>query len=283
MRETFQGEDRDCPECQDAARLRIAQQPWTNRNNLDDVPIRLRRDSLPQRYIPTPPPAYASRVGYTSRYGYAEDEGRRAADPDPSPREVYRRVADWADHVPAPQATGSTNTRREVELYRSHEHSHSRRAESSSSRHSGVESHVSRSSRHRSNIYDPPSERHPHPRTEDSSSHSSHYMRASDEERRRRYGYPPSLPSVPDGYEISETSIYISSDGTEVTRTSTWRQEYQQQDQPGYAQDTGDTEEQNRITRSNYASSAHRGDTRSVSVTSSSRGPPPQQQQRRLQ
>jgi hypothetical protein len=279
MSESFQGEDGDCPACQEAARVRIAQQPWTNRNNLDDVPIRLRRDSLPQRYIPTPPPAYASIVGYGSGYGYAEDEGRR--DPDPSPREVYRRVADWADHVPAPQVSGSTNPRREMELYRPRvprDQGHSRRAESSSSRHSGAESHASRSSRHRSNIYDPRSERHPHSRTEDSSSHSSRYMRTSDGEYRRRYGYPPSLPSVPDGYEISETSIYINDDGTEVTRISTWRQEYQQQDQPGYGED------QTRQRAASHASSARsRRSTRSESVASSSRGPPPQQQQRRLQ
>jgi hypothetical protein len=279
MRESFQGEDGDCPECQETARLRIAQQPWTNRNNLDDVPIRLRKDSLPQRYIPTPPPAYASRAMYGSGYGYAEDDGRRAADPDPSPREVYRRVADWADHVPTPQATGSANTRREMQLYRPRDQGHSRRAESSSSRHSGAESHASHSSRHRSNIYDPRSERHPHSRTEDSSSQSSRYMRASDEEHhRRRYGYPPSLPSVPDGYEISETSIYINDDGTEVTRISTWRHEYQQQDQPEHGED------QNRQRAASHASSARsRRSTHSGSVASSSRGPPPQQQQRRLQ
>jgi hypothetical protein len=254
MHETFQGEDEDCPDCQNTRTLRIIQQPWTNRNNGEDVPIRLRRDSLSQRYVPTSPPVYTSRYDYGSGYGYAEEEEeeRRAGDPDPSPREVYCRVADWGDRVPALHAAGSANTRREMELYRPREQDHSRGVERSSSRHSGVGSQVSRSSTRRRDIYDVNPHEHRHPRTEDSS-HNSHYLRASDEERRsslpaRRRGYPPSLPSVAhthDGYALSETRISVNADGTEVTRTSTWRLEYQQQGHSTQAESAGDTEEQN--------------------------------------
>jgi hypothetical protein len=202
MRATFQGEDEDCPTCQDTRIFRITQQPWTDRNNGDDVPTRLRRGSLSQRYVPTPPPIYTARFEFGSGYGYAEDEGRREVDPDPSPREMHRRIADWADRLPAPQVAGSANTRREMQLYRPREPERFRRVEGSASHHSGVESHTSRSSRRRSDIYDLRSERYPHPRTEDSNQ-SSYYLRASDEERRgsllaRRHGYPPSLPSWPE-------------------------------------------------------------------------------------
>jgi hypothetical protein len=261
MRETFQGEDEDCPACQDTRILRITQQPWTNRNNGDDVPIRLRRDSLSQRYVPTPPPIYTSRFEYGSGYGYAEDERRREIDPDPSPREVRRRIADWADHVPAPQVSGSANTTREMQLYRPREQDRFRRAEGSSSHHSGVESHTSPSSRRRSDIYDLRRSMHRQPRSEDSSQ-SSHYFRASDEERRSRYGYPPSLPSAAsthDSYALSETRISVNAAGTEVTRTSTWRLEYQQQDQPDHTEDSRNTAEQSRQAGVDYDSSVRRG------------------------
>jgi hypothetical protein len=257
MRETFQGEDEDCPICQDTRTLRITQEPWTNR---------LRRDSLSQRYVPTPPPVYTSRYDYGSGYGYADEEERRAGDPDPSPREVYRRVADWADRVPVPHASGSANTRREMELYRPREQDHSRRVEDSSSRHSGVGSQASRSSTRRRDIYDVHHDRHRHPRTEDSS-HSSYYLRASDEERRsslpaRRRGYPPSLVSAAhahDDYELSETRISFNPNGAEVIRTSTWRLEYQQQGQPTHTEAAGNTEGQNRQVGANYDASVRRG------------------------
>jgi hypothetical protein len=261
MRATFQGEDEDCPTCQDTRIFRITQQPWTDRNNGDDVPTRLRRGSLSQRYVPTPPPIYTARFEFESGYGYAEDEGRREVDPDPSPREMHRRIADWADRLPAPQVAGSANTRREMQLYRPREPERFRRVEGSASHHSGVESHTSRSSRRRSDIYDLRSERYPHPRTEDSNQ-SSYYLRASDEERRgslpaRRHGYPPSLPSVArthDSYALSETRISVNAAGTEVTRTSTWRLQYQQQEQSDETENVGNTE-----AGANYGSSVRRG------------------------
>jgi len=229
-REYYQAEDTNCTVCARRNARRVAEEPWTNRNNGEDVPIRLRRDSLPQRYVPTPPPVYTSRYqygsGYGSEYGYG-DEGRRAADPDPSQREVHRRVADWAEHVPPPtHISAPASSRREVELYRPREHNHSHRARSSSSHHSasasGNESHVSRSSRHRSNIYDPRSEIHPRSRTQDSY-HGSNYPRHSDQEPRRRHGYPPSLPPAPDTtLEVSQTTTYIDEDGSQVTETSTY-------------------------------------------------------------
>jgi hypothetical protein len=266
MRETFQGEDEDCPACQDTRVLRIAEQPWTNRNNGDDVPIRLRRDSLSQRYVPTSPPVYTSRFEQASGYGYTEDERRREGDPDPSPREVHRRITDWADRIPAPQISGSENTRREMQLYRPREQDRFRRVEGSQSRHSGVESHTSRSSRRRSDIYNLRRFGHRPPRSEDSSQ-SSHYLRASDEERReslssRRHGYPPSLPSVShtrDSYALSETRMSVNAAGTEVTRTSTWRLEYQQQDQSDRAENVGNTVEQSRQAGADYDLSVRRG------------------------
>ncbi|KAH0289221.1 hypothetical protein M436DRAFT_64409 [Aureobasidium namibiae CBS 147.97] len=229
-REYYQAEDGDCPVCARENTRRVVREPWTNRNNGGDVPIRLRRDSLPQRYVPTPPPVYTPRYqhgsGYGSGYGYG-DEGRRAADPDPSQREVRRRVADWAEHVPpATHVSAPASSRREVKLYRPREHNHSHRARSLSSHHpasaSGAESHVSHSSRHRSNIYSPRSERHPRSRTEDNS-HSSYYPHRSEQEPRRRSGYPPPLPPAPDtSLEISQTTTYIDEDGSQVTETSTW-------------------------------------------------------------
>jgi hypothetical protein len=267
MHETFRGGDEDCPTCQNTRTLRITQQPWTNRNNGEDVPIRLRRDSLSQRYVPTPPPVYTSRFEYGSGYGYAEEEEeRRAGDPNPSPREVYRRIADWADRVPAPHVSGSVNTRRELEFYRPREQDHSRRVEGSSSRHYRAESQVPQSSTCRHDIYDVHPHGHRHPRTKDSS-HSSYYLHASDEEHRgslpaRRRGYPPSLPSVAhthDGYALSETRISLNADGTEVTRTSTWRLEYQQQGHSTQAESAGDTEEQNRRVGANYDAPVRRG------------------------
>jgi hypothetical protein len=296
MRETFQGEDEDCPTCQDTRTLRITQEPWTNRNNGEDVPIRLRRDSLSQRYVPTPPPVYTSRYDYGSGYGYAEEaEERRAGDPDPSPREVYRRVADWADRVPVPHAPpGSANTRREMELYRPREQDHSRRVGGSSSRHSAVGSQVSRSSTRRRDIYDVHHDRHRHPKTEDSS-HSSYYLRASDEERRsslpaRRRGYPPSLVSAAhahDDYELSETRISFNPNGAEVIRTSTWRLEYQQPGQSTQAENTGNTEKQNRRVGANHDASVRRGQSNhsGSGYVAYSRGPQssPSQSHRRMQ
>jgi hypothetical protein len=266
MRETFQGEDEHCPACQDTRLLRITQQPWTIRNNGDDVPIRLRRDSLSQRYVPTPPPVYTSRFEQGSGYGYAEDERRRDSDPDPSSREVHRRITDWADHVTAPQVSDSRNLRREMQSYRPREQDRFRRVEGSPSRHSGVESHTSRASRRRSNIYDLRRSRHRQPRSEDSSQ-SSHYFRASDEEHRsslpdRRHGYPPSLPSAAsthDSYALSETRTTVNAAGIEVTRTSTWRLEYQQQDQSHHTEDFRNTVEQSRQAGVGYDSSVRRG------------------------
>lgn len=228
--EYFQAEDGDCPECARRNNRRVAQEPWTNRNNGEDVPIRLRRDSLPQRYVPTPPPVYTSRYqygsGYGSGYGYG-DEGRRQTDSDPSQREVHRRVADWAEHVPpATHVPGPASTIREPELYRPRRRGHSRRADNRSPRRSasasGADSYAA-SSRRRSNIYDPRSERHPHSRTE-VSGRSSHYAGSSEQEPRRRYGYPPSLPPVSDTtFEFRHTTTGVDENGNEVTRTSIWR------------------------------------------------------------
>jgi len=258
-REYYQAEDGDCPECARMNARRVVQEPWTNRNNGEDVPIRLRRYSLPQRYVPTPPPVYTSRhqygSGYGSGYGHG-NEGRRAADPDPSQREVHRRVADWAEHVPRPtHISAPASSRREVQLYRPREHNDSHRARSSSSHHSasasGAESHAYRSSRHRSNIYDPRPERHPHPRTEDNS-HSSYYPHHSEQEPRRRHGYPPSLPPAPDtSFEVSQTTTYIDEDGSQVTETTTYISV--EEHHPEHA------EEQSRSVGSSHASSSRAG------------------------
>ncbi|KAG9588377.1 hypothetical protein KCU77_g7478, partial [Aureobasidium melanogenum] len=223
MGEFLQAEDRNCPRCEEQPVLRISQTPWRTPDNAylqEDVPIRSRRGSLPQRYVPTPPPAYTRGYEYVSGYGYGEIQSRRArGDPDPSPNEVQRRISEWARRVPAgPPPASLASTGRE--LYRLREHDRARTASSSSHHYDpGVETHAPSHRRRQSDIYDP---RCSHAgtvsRAELESDQSTHYISASDEERRnsqstRHPRYPPSVRSAAD------SSAFRKDDDFEFTAT----------------------------------------------------------------
>lgn len=244
LREVLQVQDRDCPPCEDQAALRT-NTPWRssdNHNFGEDVPIRSRRGSLPQRYVSTPPPANTRSYEYISGYGYGASESRGArGDPDPSQHEVNRRVSEWANRVPpGPPASSRASTERELYRPREHDRVHTI---SSSRRHSsaGVESHASRHHRRQSDIYDPRrSDAGHNSRAVLGTDESTNYIRASDEERRRsqpirRPRHPPSFPSAAEGpathvYDDSEltvTTTHIMADGTEVVREFSYGIEYQ--------------------------------------------------------
>lgn len=244
MREFLQAEDAHCPRCEEQPVPRITQTPWRsseNDNLQQDVPIRSRRGSLPQRYVPTPPPAYTRGYEYVSGYGYGESQSRGArGDPDPSPNEVQRRVSEWARRVPAGPPPASL-ARTERELYRPLEHDRARTVSSSSHHYDpGVQSHAPRHRRRQSDIYDP---RRSHTgnvsRAELESDQSTHYIRATDEERRnsqstRRPRHPPSVRSVADSsafrrdddFEFTATR-HLVADGMEFIETITYGSEHQ--------------------------------------------------------
>ncbi|KEQ66693.1 uncharacterized protein M437DRAFT_62872 [Aureobasidium melanogenum CBS 110374] len=267
MRQFHQAEDRDCPRCEEQQMLRMTQTPRRRSENAylqGDVPIRNRRGSLPQRYLPTPPPAYTRGYEYISGYRYGESQSTRPrGDPDPSPNEVQRRVSEWARRVPAgPPPASLASTARE--LYRPHGNDRVHTVSSSSQHPSaGVESHVSRHRRRQSDIYDPRrSNAGTVSRAELGSDQSARYIRASDEERRNthpttRPRYPRSAQSAADtsafhrdgDFEFTVTRHFVG-DGTEFIQSIT----YAQEQEPARSEDMSTTNHQTRGTGELYPS-----------------------------
>lgn len=113
-REYFQAQNKDCHLCE----IRLPQVPSVTASrsleateDTEEEPLRIRRGSLPDRYIPTPPPIPVS--------GYGVDEQRAgAADERPAVAESDVRISAWVDEVYRPRSPERLHANIRVEVYR---------------------------------------------------------------------------------------------------------------------------------------------------------------------